>query len=116
MFFYILIGLFVLFFIFRKVTEPKMEKITVDEIPEFMKLHKDYKYIDVRTSGEFNQKKIKGFKNIPLQSLRNKLDHFSSDDTIVLICASGARAMNAARMLSKSGYTNLVFIKGGIGH
>lgn len=116
MFIYFIAGVILVFIIFRKVTEPKMTKIKKEDIPDFMKAHKDYKYVDVRTPGEFNQKKIKGFKNVPLQSLKNKLDLFSERDTIVLICASGSRAMNAARLLSKAGFKNLVLVKGGIGH
>lgn len=116
MYIYFIAGLIVVFIVFRKVTAPKVTNISKEELKTMMKEHKEYKYVDVRTSGEFNQKKIKGFKNIPLQSIRNKIGEFSQDDTVVLMCASGSRSMSAARVLSNAGIKNLINVKGGLGH
>lgn len=111
---YYVIGLVVLFLVFRKITEPKVEHIDKTRLNELLKEKKGYAFIDVRTSNEFNSNKVKGFKNVPLQGLRGKLDKLSTDDKIVLLCASGTRSMNAARILSKAGYKNLINVKGGL--
>lgn len=110
-----IIGIVVLFIIFRKLTEPKVEHINMDQLNGMLK-EKGVKrqYIDVRTSGEFNGHKVKGFKNMPLQTLRNKLDQLSKEEPIVLICASGTRSMSAARVLKKAGYNSLINVKGGL--
>lgn len=111
---YVLGGI-ILFIIFRKLTAPKVEHINMTRVHEMLKEKKvKRQFIDVRTPGEFNGNKVKGFKNIPLQGLKGKLDLISKDEPVVLICASGARSMNAARVLNKAGYNQLINVKGGI--
>lgn len=109
------IGAIVLYMIYRKITAPKVEHINMNKVHEMLK-EKNVKrqFIDVRTAGEFNSNKIKGFKNMPLPSLKNKLEMISKEEPIVLMCASGSRSMRAARVLSKAGYKNLINVKGGI--
>ena len=109
------IGAIAIFMIYRKITAPKVEHVSVEEVHNMMK-DKSVKrhFVDVRTSGEFNSHKIKGFKNIPLQSLRNKLDVLDPEKPVVLMCASGSRSMSAARVLSKAGYKKLINVRGGI--
>jgi rhodanese-related sulfurtransferase len=108
------LGAVVVFIVIRKLTEPKVDHVTFNGLLELMKDGVKRQYVDVRTAGEFNSHKVKGFKNIPLQSIRNNLDKFSEDKQIVLICASGSRSMSAARVLKKAGYNNIVNVKGGI--
>lgn len=110
----LLIGV-VIYMIFRKVTSPKMESISGDALSLYLK-DKSVKrqFIDVRTTGEFQSNKIKGFKNIPLQSLRQREKELKKDVPVVLICASGSRSLQAARILSKAGFENLINVKGGM--
>lgn len=108
------IGIIIIWIVYQKLTAPKVEMISKEELLMFMKNKKGYHFIDVRTSGEFNANKIKGFKNMPLQSLKNKLDLLPIEDNIVLLCASGHRSMNAAKILNKAGYKNLINVKGGL--
>lgn len=75
---------------------------------------KETHFLDVRSVEEFKQKSLKGFKNIPLHLLPLKLDELSKDSPIVLICASGARSMQAARFLSQNGFQKLYNVQGGI--
>lgn len=112
---YYVIGAIAIFVIYRKLTAPKVEHVSIQELHNMMK-DKSVKrqYVDVRTSNEFNSHKIKGFKNMPLQTLRGKLSALDPEQPIVLICASGSRSMSAARVLSKAGYKNLINVKGGI--
>lgn len=111
---YYIIGAIIIWMIFRKLTAPKVTNISGVELNELLKEKKGYHFIDVRTSGEFNSNKVKGFKNIPLQSIGNKLDKLPKEETIVLMCASGSRSMRAARILDKAGYKNLINVRGGI--
>lgn len=113
----ILVALVVAFTIYKKLTAPKVTMITRNQLDELMKDKKIKRtYIDVRTPEEFNQKKIKGFKNIPLQTLNKRINEIDKDSQIVLLCASGSRSMQAARILSKIGYNDLINVRGGIGH
>ncbi len=104
----------VIFMVIRKITEPKVTHVDKKALEELLKEKKKYQFVDVRTSDEFNSHKIKGFKNMPLQSLRNNLEKLSKDQPVILMCASGSRSMNAARVLKKAGFENLMNVKGGI--
>lgn len=108
------VGIIVLFILYRKFTAPPVEHVTVSDVHKMLKEKKIKQYLDVRTAEEFNSHKIKGFKNVPLQSLRNKLDQFKKDEAIVVMCASGSRSMSAARVLHKAGYEKIINVKGGI--
>ena len=72
-------------------------------------------YLDVRTPMEFKSKNIKGFKNIPVDQIPNRLKDLPKDKEIVIICQSGARSSSAVRFLKKNGYENIINVSGGMG-
>ncbi len=110
---YIIIGFVVGFFIVRNLPIKNVRNIEKEELVELLKDKKKNHFIDVRTPMEYSANNIKGFKNMPLQTIQNKIN-FPKEDPIVLICASGSRSRNAARKLSKLGYTNILNVKGGM--
>ena len=64
--------------------------------------------IDVRTKEEYNDGHYKNALNIPVKDLPNHLDSLGEKDkTIIVYCASGARSALAAKILKKSGYTDV---------
>ena len=60
--------------------------------------------LDTRTPFEVMQGKIDGFVNIPLDSLRERLDEIPKDRPIYVHCHSGLRSYLACRILTGSGY------------
>lgn len=111
---YYVFGVIIIYLIIRKVTEPKVKHIEFEELKKILNEKKNYHFVDVRTPGEFSGQKVKGFKNIPLQSIAASLHLLSQDKTVVLLCATGARSMRAARILNRSGYTDIINVKGGL--
>ncbi len=93
----------------------KIEQIDKAQLDAFMN-DKSIKrqYIDVRSPGEFQSNKIKGFKNIPVESIKQRLNEIDTDQPVVLICASGSRSFFAGRVLSKAGYTEIYNVQRGI--
>ncbi|MDL2211715.1 rhodanese-like domain-containing protein [Erysipelotrichaceae bacterium OttesenSCG-928-M19] len=86
------------------------EQININEIKEM----KNPNIIDVRTKEEYQVSKIKGTKNIELETLLNNPDKYLKKEIqYYIMCASGMRSATACDYLSKLGYqvTNL---KGGI--
>jgi len=64
--------------------------------------------VDVRTPHEFDQGKIPGSINIPVDRLSSQLNKLKSlDKPIVLCCASGMRAGVAKSLLKKAGLKNV---------
>ena len=60
--------------------------------------------VDVRTAAEFQQKHIPFAVNIPLDSLRDRLQELSQEREIWVVCGVGQRAYNATRILQQNGF------------
>lgn len=60
--------------------------------------------LDTRNPMEYMAGTIPGFVNIPLDSLRDRLDEISKDKTIYVTCQIGLRGYIAARILMQNGY------------
>ncbi len=60
--------------------------------------------VDVRTEAEFQRKHIPLAVNIPLDSLRERLDELSQEREIWVVCGVGQRAYNATRILQQNGF------------
>lgn len=70
--------------------------------------------IDVRTPQEFASGSVKGFKNIPLQLLQDRLGQLDPTVPVVVICASGARSTQGAKLLAQAGFSQVYNFKGGM--
>ena len=64
--------------------------------------------VDVRTKGEFAAGAYPKAKNIPLDALAGRLAELPKNKPIIVYCASGARASQAARILTHAGFTDVV--------
>ena len=60
--------------------------------------------LDTRNPMEYLVGTIPGFVNIPLDSLRDRLDEIPKDKTIYVTCQIGLRGYIAARILMQNGY------------
>ncbi|MEU9509373.1 rhodanese-like domain-containing protein [Micromonospora sp. NPDC048170] len=72
--------------------------------------------LDVRTPGEFETSHIPGSYNVPLDLLKEHREELRRhlDEDVVLICRSGARAVQAEQALAGIGLPNLKILNGGI--
>ena len=68
--------------------------------------------LDVRTVGEFNRGHINGFKNIPVDELRERINEVEKEKLVYLICQSGLRSYIASRILEGNGYETYNFSGG----
>ena len=80
-----------------------MDKISKD---------KDVVLIDVRTVCEFSRGHIDGFKNIPVDELRERISEIEKGKPVYLICQSGLRSYIASRILEGNGYETYNFSGG----
>mgnify|MGYP002509538438 FL=1 len=60
--------------------------------------------LDVRTTGEYRCGHIDGFKNIPVDELRERLDELEKEKPVYVVCQSGLRSYIATRILAGHGY------------
>lgn len=89
------------FLIYKKYTYYKVLKLA----PSL--LEQGGQIIDVRTEGEFALAHKQGSINIPLASLKNKINELDKNKPIIVCCASGSRSAFAKRVLIKNGFENV---------
>jgi len=100
---YIALAAIAAFVLAQRLRNRKTPSAIVNE-----KIRSGAKIIDVRTPQEFSTASYPKAKNIPLDLLPSRMDGLPKDKPIVLYCASGARSAQAARMLKKAGFTDVV--------
>jgi rhodanese-related sulfurtransferase len=71
--------------------------------------------LDVRTSSEWEQSRIEGSANIPLNDLRTRIAELPQGRRIVVHCAGGYRSSMAASLLKLHGFEDVADLAGGIG-
>jgi rhodanese-related sulfurtransferase len=70
-------------------------------------------FIDVRTPEEFAAGHAYRARNIPLDKLMDNLDMLEKNEPVYLICQSGRRSLEAARMLNEAGFPQTISVAGG---
>ncbi len=68
--------------------------------------------LDARTPEEFEYAHIDGFKNIPVDDLRDRLEEIPEDKPVYVLCESGVRSYIACRILAGHGYDAYNFAGG----
>lgn len=77
--------------------------------------HPEAQVLDVREGGELKWYSLPmNFTHIPLGQLRDRVDELDKEKEVIVFCAIGVRAYNAARILSQNGYTNVKIYPGGV--
>lgn len=110
---YFFLALVIFFLIQRLLPIKGVKQISTTDLKKVI-TDKNKQYIDVRTSAEFKNNHIRGFKNIPLHQLVEKTNELSKEKEVVVICQSGMRSNQASKLLKKQGYKLVTNIKGGM--
>lgn len=85
--------------------------VTAEEIDLYQE--KDTIILDVREPIEFMLGNIQGSINIPLDSLRNRINELPKDKEIIIYCRVGLRGYLAERILRLNGFTKIKNLTGG---
>lgn len=89
----------------QTISTQSLEEVLADQSKQF---------IDVRTPGEYKGRHIKEFTNIPLNELKSRVTGLDSSKETFVICQSGMRSAQAAKILKKAGFSNVVNVSGGM--
>ena len=68
--------------------------------------------LDARTEAEYGGGHLEGFRNIPVDELRERLDEIEPGNPVYVICQSGLRSYIACRILAGYGYETYNFSGG----
>jgi rhodanese-related sulfurtransferase len=81
---------------------------------QFQSESKGNKVVDVREVHEYNRGHMKGAVNIPLSQLQQCIGDIPKNRTVYLYCQSGRRSKQAAKLLGRNGYAEVVELRGGM--
>jgi rhodanese-related sulfurtransferase len=98
--------------LFRSQQE-QIPSIDVREAWERLKEHGTAVLIDVREPWEYHRGHARQAINIPLSHLQQRIAEVPTDRDVLLICQSGHRSLQAARLLQRAGFSRVVNVKGG---
>lgn len=90
----------------------EIKQITVTEAKQAVDAT-DVQFIDVRTPEEYEAGHAYRARNIPLDKLMDNLGVIEKNEPVYLICQTGRRSLQAAKMLNGAGYTQTISIAGG---
>ncbi|WP_067620511.1 rhodanese-like domain-containing protein [Alicyclobacillus acidiphilus] len=100
---------------YRMLPAKGVRSIRTEELKQMLlSKHPLVQYIDVREPGEFRNGHIQGFRNIPLGQLKRRLGELDRDKPVVVMCHSGMRSAQAARLLVKQGFSDVRNVSGGM--
>ncbi|MCI0181815.1 Thiosulfate sulfurtransferase GlpE [Acidibacillus sp. S0AB] len=91
-----------------------VRSIPASQLEEAMKSKNGKSFLDVREPGEYRGGHVAGMKNLPLSQLSSRLSEVPKDHEVYVMCRSGHRSMQAANILKKAGYVNVINVSGGI--
>ena len=116
MFFYVILGLFLIFYLRRFLVTRTIVQYSPREVEEKLSVNRGVFLLDVRTEKEWRQGHIKGAHNIPLHELGRRFDELEKhrNKEIICYCQTGKRSIAAAVRLKRMGYT-AASMRGGIG-
>jgi rhodanese-related sulfurtransferase len=78
------------------------DEITVDQL--VIELDRGATVIDVREVDEYLDAHVPGVRLVPLGTIPDEADDLPKDDTLFVICRSGARSLQAADYLNARGH------------
>ncbi|MPM87544.1 Coenzyme A disulfide reductase [bioreactor metagenome] len=81
-----------------------------EQVPDL--LQKNHVFVDVRMPAEYISGHIDGAVNVPLDTLRARLNEFNKDVPLYLYCQDGHRSYLAARILMGHGFS-VRYLSGG---
>lgn len=98
-------------FVAGNVLDGLAQIATWDEV----ETHPEAQVLDVREGGELKWYSLPmNFTHIPLGQLRERVNELDKEKEVIVFCAIGVRAYNAARILSQNGYKNVKIYPGGV--
>lgn len=90
-------------FMIENIATGKIKQFHWDEL-EHLPIDESITLVDTRTEKEYFSGHVKGFINIPVDNLRDRLDEIDKAKPVYVMCQSGLRSYIACRILTQNGY------------
>jgi rhodanese-related sulfurtransferase len=90
-------------FVIENILTGKVKIFHWHDVAELQKMP-DVQLLDVRTPKEYQNGRIDGFINIPLDELRRRIGELDPSRKIYVTCQTGVRSYAATRILGQHGF------------
>lgn len=107
----------VAFVVYRRLPAKGVTTIQAQELKQMIgskSKSTEFQLVDVREPSEFRGGHVQGFQNIPLGQLKQQVEKLERDKPVVVMCHSGMRSSQAARVLVKQGFSDVRNLAGGM--
>lgn len=88
------------------------------EVAELARMKDDgansIRVIDIRQPAELNSGMIPGAEHLPMHIIPLRINEFKRDETLIMVCRSGARSAQACMFMQQQGYENVYNLRGGM--
>jgi rhodanese-related sulfurtransferase len=91
-----------------------IQEIEVTELAKLKEKNSTVRVIDIRQPAELNSGIIPGAEALPMHTIPLRLSELKRDETLVMVCRSGARSAQACMFLQQQGYENVFNLRGGM--
>jgi hydroxyacylglutathione hydrolase len=92
----------------------RTDRITAPTLHEQLSSQTPPLVLDVRANSEWEENRIQGSVNIPLNQLEDRVVEIDRDRKMVVHCETGYRSSIASSILEKNGFANIADLVGGI--
>lgn len=90
-------------FMVENIAEGMLRQFHAEDVPA-LPVDGSVTLLDTRTEEEYRQGHIAGFRNIPVDELRKRMDEIEPGKPVYVICQSGLRSYIAYRILAGNGF------------
>lgn len=92
-----------------------VKEIEVADLAQ-MKIEKQnpFRIVDIRQPAELRHGVIPGAEIMPMHVIPLRINEFGRDETLIMVCRSGARSAQACMFMQQHGYDNVFNLRGGM--
>ena len=91
-----------------------IKEIEVSELAQLKEKNNVVRVIDIRQPAELNSGIIPGAEALPMHTIPLRLSELKREETLIMVCRSGARSAQACMFLQQQGYDNVFNLRGGM--
>jgi len=91
-----------------------IKEMEVSELAKLKEKGNAVRVIDIRQPAELNGGVIPGAEALPMHTIPLRIDELNRDETLIMVCRSGARSAQACMFLQQQGYDNVYNLRGGM--
>lgn len=91
-----------------------IKEIEVTDLAQLKEKDSSVRVIDIRQPAELRSGIIPGVEALPMHLIPLRISEFKRDETLIMVCRSGARSAQACMFLQQQGYDNVFNLRGGM--